>query len=132
MTATMLLQKLEAEADAMFRTEWKARNQRIVQRMAKLPPSKQEQDRNRLAQLKKKTAQIQDELELDRQLKLQEKRYVEARMLQRKANLTVAEKQAEAEKTRQFQISLSRTVSPEYHPDWRQIAAEEFRSKSGR
>jgi hypothetical protein len=129
MSAAMLLQKLEAEADARFGTEWKAKNQAIVQRMAKLPHSNEERKSNQLTQLKLKTAQIQNELELDRQLKLEEKRYVEARMLQRKANLTVAEKEAEAEDIRQGQISFSR-VCREAHPEWRQIAAEEFRLKS--
>ncbi len=70
----MLLQKLEAEAEATFNTEWKARNQEIVRRNAKLPPSKEKQNRNRLLQLKRKTAPIRDEFELDLQLKLEEKR----------------------------------------------------------
>jgi hypothetical protein len=130
-STVMLLQKLENESDLRFGTEWKARNQEIVRRNARLPPSRQEQDRNRLAQLKLKTAQIHYQLELDRKVKLEEKRYLEARMLQRKANLTVAEKQAEAEVVRQGQISFSR-ICPEAHPDWREMAAKEFRSKSGR
>jgi hypothetical protein len=79
--------------------------------------------------LKLKTAQIQDELELDRKLKLEVKRYVEARMLQRKANLTVAEKKAEAESVRRSQIAFS-TACPEAHPEWRAIAKEEWRLKS--
>lgn len=62
----MLLQNLEHEVELRFMTEFKTENQAIVQRNAKLPPTKQELDRKRLAQLKLKTAQSQDELELDR------------------------------------------------------------------
>ena len=103
----MLLQKLEHEAELRFMTELTAENQAIVQRNAKLPPTKQELNRKRLAQLKLKTAQIQDELEVDRQLKVEEKRFVGARMLQRKANMTVAEKKAEAENIRRGQMAFS-------------------------
>jgi hypothetical protein len=127
----MLLQKLEHEAELRFMTELEAENQAIVQRNAKLPPTREQQNRKRLTQLKLKTAKIQAELELDRQLKLEEKRYVEARMLQRKTNLTVAEKKAEAEDIRHSQIAFS-TTCPEAHPDWRKQVAEEFRSKSVR
>jgi hypothetical protein len=127
----MLLQKLKDEAEVRFMTELEAENQAIVQRNAKLPPTREQQNRKRLTQLKLKTAKIQAELELDRQLKLEEKRYVEARMLQRKTNLTVAEKKAEAEDIRHSQIAFS-TTCPEAHPDWRKQVAEEFRSKSVR
>jgi hypothetical protein len=125
----MLLHKLEREAEGRFITELKAENLAIVQRNAKLPPTKQELDHKRLAQLKLKTAQIEDELKLDRQLKLEEKRYAEARMLQRKASLTVADKKAEAESVRQGQITFS-TACPEAHPDWRKQVAKEWRSKA--
>jgi hypothetical protein len=124
----MLLQKLEHEAELRFMTELEAENQAIVQRNAKLPPTREERNRKRLAPLKLKTAQIHGELELDRKLKLEEKRYVEARKLQRKANLTVAEK-AEAEDIRRSQIAFS-TACPEAHPEWRKQAAEAFRAKS--
>jgi hypothetical protein len=95
MRAAKLLQKLQGEADLAFATNWKAVNREIVRRNTRLPPTKAEQDRARLFKLRRDTAEILNELQLARQLEVENARYLEARSKQRKANMTVAEKKAQ-------------------------------------
>jgi hypothetical protein len=82
MKAAMLLEKLEREADLAFKTEWKTRNQEIVRRNVRpppTPPSKAEHDRAQLLRLKKQTAEIENELKLEQQIEDEFQQYVEAR-----------------------------------------------------
>jgi hypothetical protein len=82
MRVAMLLRKLELEADAMFNTEWKTRNQEIVRRNVRpalTPPSKVDQNRAQLLRLRKKTFEIDNELKLEQQVEDQFQRYVAAR-----------------------------------------------------
>jgi hypothetical protein len=71
MRVAILLRKLELEADAMFKTEWKGRNQEIVRHNARppvTPPSKADQSRSQLLRLRKKTVEIDNELQLEQQV----------------------------------------------------------------
>jgi hypothetical protein len=82
MKTEMLLQKLQAESEARFRTEWKTRNQEIVRRNVRsqaTQPSKTDQRRAQLVRLKRLTAEIQNELRLEQQVENEFQRYVEAR-----------------------------------------------------
>jgi hypothetical protein len=126
--AAKLLEKLQDEADLAFERNWEVRNQEVVRRNTRQPPTKEEQKRARLFRLRKETSEILDAMELDKQVETESRRYVEARLRQRKANLTVAEKKAQAEETRRGQIQFSRVIA-ENHPDWREHASEAFRNK---
>jgi hypothetical protein len=82
MKTEMLLQKLQAESEARFKTEWKTRNQEIVRRNVRsqaTQPSKTDQRRAQLVRLKRLTAEIQNELRLEQQVESEFQRYVEAR-----------------------------------------------------
>ena len=128
MRAAKLLQRLEDEAHLAFSRNWKARNEEIVRLNTRQPPSREEQKRSRLLRLQKETNEILDELELDKQVETESRRYLEAHLRQRKANQTVAEKKAQAEETRRGQILFSRVVA-EKHPRWREDASEAFRNE---
>ena len=75
-----------------------------------------------------RTAEIEMELDLRKQVELEQERNLAARMKLREANRTPAEKKAQAEETRRGQILFSRIV-PENHPDWRAMATAEFLAK---
>jgi hypothetical protein len=119
MRAAKFLRKLETEADLAFEKQREVQRLEFIRLKTKQPPSKAEQSRDRLFRLRKETAEILNGLELARQVETENARYLEARLEQRKANLTPAEKKAQAEEARRFQIYLSQTHSPEHHPDWR-------------
>jgi hypothetical protein len=82
MKAAMLLQKLEREADIAFEKECRTRNLGIVHRNVRpppTPPSKADQSRTQLIRLRKQTAEIENELELERQVEDEFQQYVLAR-----------------------------------------------------
>jgi hypothetical protein len=80
-STVMLLNRLQAEADLRFDTECRAENHAIVQRNVKPPPrlpSKLDQNRAQLLRLQKKTAEIDNELKLERRVEDQFQEYVQA------------------------------------------------------
>jgi hypothetical protein len=118
MKAGKLLQKLEAEADLAFKTEREAQNLEVVRRNTKQPLTKAEQSRKTLERLRSHTAEIEMELSLRDKVEVESKRNLEARMKLRAANLTPAERKAQAEEIRRGQIAFSHVVA-EAHPGWR-------------
>jgi hypothetical protein len=83
------------------------------------PETKAQQCRTKLLQLSAKTAEIEYELDLRKQLEVESKRHAVATMKLKAANRTLSEQKTHDEETRRFQIALSRVTSPEQHPDWR-------------
>lgn len=118
----MLLQKLLAERRNERRLE-------TIRLNTTKPDTKSEQSRKRLLQLRVRTAEIEEELDLRQQVEAEQARFCKAQRALHEKNLTLTERKAQAEETRQFQIRLSRVISPEHHPDWRLHATETFRSR---
>jgi hypothetical protein len=83
------------------------------------PEAKSAQCMRRLRDLRSKTNAIEWELDLRHRVELESQRHLRDTMALREANMTAAQKQAQAEDTRRGQILLSRIV-PENHPDWRE------------
>jgi hypothetical protein len=82
MKAAMLLEKLQNEVDLAFETEWEAQNQEVIRRNVRpppKPPSKADQSRAQLLRLRKQTSEIQNELDLERQVEDEFQQYVLAR-----------------------------------------------------
>jgi hypothetical protein len=132
MTAQHLHAKLMLEA---AQNEERSRYQErleLEERKSRQPESKSDQCRRQVRDLREKTNAIEYELDLRHRVELESQRHLKATIALREANMTTAEKQARAEETRRFQIGLSRITSPEQHPDWRELAKEEFLAKGKR
>ncbi len=81
-----------------------------------------------MRQLRARTAEIEEELELRTQVEHERERCRKAERALRAANLTMAERKAHDAEIRRGQILFANVV-PENHPDWRAMATAEFLSK---
>jgi hypothetical protein len=82
-----------------------------------------------LCNLRKRTNDIRFQLELDKQLKLEEEKLLRASMELREANMTSAARKARDEEVHRGQLLLSPVVCREWSPDWRADATAEFRNR---
>ena len=82
-----------------------------------------------LCNLRKRTNDIRFQLELDKQLKLEEEKLLRASMELREANMTSAARKARDEEVHRGQLLLSPVVCRELSPDWRADATAEFRNR---
>jgi hypothetical protein len=124
----MLLERLDEQA------AFKADQDRALaarRRRIKAPPTKLQQKTEKLMEMRRQAAAAEHELKLSRELEAESKRLQEARLELYRANRTKREQQMLETDTRRMAIAFS-TVCPEAHPDWRQHAAEAFRSRSGK
>ena len=103
-----------------------------IQFNTRYPETKSEQCRTKLLHLRAKTAEIEYELDLRKQVEAESKRHAVATMKLQAANRSMIEQKAHEAETRRFQIALSRISSPEQHPDWREHAKAEFLAKGRR
>lgn len=118
MKAERLLQKLQLQAAVASERERQERRYEAAHPTVK-PEVQEDQKISRICNLRKRTNDIRFQLELDKQLKLEEEKLLKASVELREANMTSAERKARAEEVRRGQILFSRLV-PENHPDWRQ------------
>jgi hypothetical protein len=116
-------------AKLQFEVAEKDRRLEAIRRQTHQPPTKTKQSRNQLYQLRARTAEIEEDLKLRAEVEREQERFCKAKRALRIANLTASERKAQAEETRQFQIRLSRVISPEHHPNWRAHAQAEFLAK---
>jgi hypothetical protein len=79
--------------------------------------------------LRIKTADVYDQIYEMKLLELTKGQNTRANTALMEANRTPAERKAQAEEVRQFQIRLSRVTSAEQHPDWASHASETFRTR---
>ena len=98
--------QLQREADIRFQREVDNERQEVIRQNIS-PESKPDQCRRKLRDLQAKTNAIEYELDLRHRVELESRRHLKATMALREANMTAAEKQARAEETRRFQITLS-------------------------
>jgi hypothetical protein len=115
--AIMLLSRIEAD-------DRQSRNKQRVAAIIKSQDNSQE-DRKRINTIRSKTASIHSKLALKREWEAESAKYLAASMELRTAQLTNADKKAQAEETRRGQILYSR-LAPELHPEWREHAQAEF------
>jgi hypothetical protein len=123
---TMLLERLEEQA------QFKADQDRALaarQRRIPPPPTKLQQKTEKLMLTRRKAADAERELKLNRQLEMESKRLQKAKGELYRANMTDKERKQLKTDTDRMAIAFS-TVCPEAHPAWRNQVAEEFRSKS--
>jgi hypothetical protein len=122
----MLLQRLEEQAEMKADQDrpLAARRLRI-----KAPPTKLQQKSEKLMLMRRKSAEAERELKLNRQLEMESERLQKAKGALYRANMTDKERKQLKTDTDRMAIAFS-TVCPEVHPDWRNQVAEEFRSKS--
>jgi hypothetical protein len=118
MTAERLYEKVMAEADRHFAKQWKKERQELVLLRTVRPPTKSEQDRKKLSQLRIETATIERELDLRKEVEVESQRNREARLKLLEANRTPEEKRAYDAEIRRGQLLYSRVVE-ENSPDWR-------------
>jgi hypothetical protein len=128
MKAEQLHAKIMLEAEHDWKKQWKKERQELVQRRAVRPPTKSEQDRKKLSQLRIETATIERELDLRKEVEVESKRNREARMKLYEADLTAEEKRERDEDIHRMQVYAS-LFCKEASPDWREQATAEFRSK---
>ena len=95
-----------------------------IQFNTRYPETKSEQCRTKLLHLRAKTAEIEYELDLRKQVEAESKRHAVATMKLQAANRSMIEQKAHE--------ALSRISSPEQHPDWRERAKAEFLAKGRR
>jgi hypothetical protein len=124
-----LLSRLEFEADQKAERQWKLDRLDLVRRRAEKPPTMTEASRKKVIDLRAKNETIYEELYQRRLLALAQEEHIKANMALIEANRTPAERKAQAEEVRQFQIRLSRVTSAEQHPDWASRASETFRTR---
>jgi hypothetical protein len=124
-------EKLVAKLELQEEREWEKRCEQKKQEA--LHPkitdeAKNEQKISMLCQLRKRTADIHYQLELDRQLTLEKDRLLQASMKLREANLTSLEGKARSEEIRRGQILFSKVI-PGLSPNWREEATLAFKNK---
>jgi len=78
--------------------------------------------------LRKSTAEVRFQLELDHQLETESKKNLEATMKLRESRLTPAERKARAEETSRGRKLYSRII-PELAENWREEATAAFKNK---
>jgi hypothetical protein len=123
-----LLYQLKAEAYAKADLQWKHDRMDLVKRKAKKPPTVTQSCRQQVSKLRAKSENIYEEIYQRKLLQIAQEQLTRANVALLEANRTPAERAARDNEIREFQVSYSRLV-PEAHPDWRQHATEEFRSK---
>src|ERR1700719_1829041 len=107
MRAENLVRKLQLQAEAVSERAWRQSLYESEHPTASCEAVEKQQKLDRLANLRKKTKEIQFQLELDRQLKIESQRNVEATMKLRESRLTPAERKEREEETRRGQILFS-------------------------
>jgi|ERR1700688_1789262 hypothetical protein len=127
MRTESLLRKLQLQEQAAAELAWRKRKYE-ASHPAVTAEVVEEQKLDRLVNLRKKTAEIQFQLELDRQLETESKKNLEATMKLRESRLTPAERKAREAETLRGQILFSKLI-PELSPTWRQQASESFRNR---
>jgi hypothetical protein len=130
MRMIQILKKLEADADRAADRERKEMRLEAA-RLKNTPQAKARQSRRELSRLRFHTAEIRDELELKRQLKMEMQKYVAASLELQEANRSAEEREMRDADTRRLQILFSKIV-PEAHPDWRAHATAAFQAKGKR
>lgn len=123
-----LIRKMEADADRAEDGE-REKMKMEAARLRCTPQAKAEQSRRELNRLRTHTAEIRQELELKRLMKMEMKKYVAASLELQEANRSAEEREIRAAETRRRQILFSKVVSPEIHPDWRALASAAFRDR---
>jgi hypothetical protein len=113
-----LLYRLKAEAYAKADRKWKEVRVDFVRRKMEKPPTVTEACRESARTLKRKTDEIWNEIRERRMLELAKDQHTRANVALLEANRTPAERKAQAEDVRDFQVRYSRLV-PEASPDWR-------------
>jgi len=124
MTAQKLWEEVMTEDEER---QWRKERQEIIRLNTQQPETRAEQSRKKLRQLRARTAEIEDELELRAQVAHEQERFCKAERALREKNRTLAERKAQEEEIRRGQILFSR-VCPENHPDWRAQATAEFQN----
>ncbi len=120
---------IKLQLDALAASEREARQKRYESAHPTVSDEVVKQQKvDRLVNLRKKTKEVESQLELDRQLETESKKNLEATMKLRESRLTAQERRLKAAEIRRGQILYSRVI-PELHPDWRQQAQEEFLAK---
>ena len=89
---------------------------------------KEEFNVRQLRLLRKRTTDINRQLELDRQLKLEKEKLLQASLKLREINMTAAERKARDEEIQRGRLLFSRII-PELSPNWREEATRAFRNK---
>jgi hypothetical protein len=88
----------------------------------------EDQKIRQISNLRKNTAEVRFQLELDRQLETESKKHLEATIRLRESRLTPAERKARAEEARRGRKLYSRII-PEVSEDWRDDATAAFKNK---
>lgn len=125
--AERLVAKLQLEQEVEWQRKELKRKQRAANPTVTLD-MKADQAISMIRLLREKKDDIYAELGMRHSLQLEHASYMRAVMELREANLTTEERQARDEDIRKGQILYSK-VCPELHPDWRQLAQEEFNKK---
>ena len=116
-----LLKRLEAEA---VEKEWEDRRQVMQSK----PLSKTEANISTAAQLRRKTLDMQRELESNRQLAAETKRHQEAALALYRSNSTPAGKKRDDEDMQRIAVHYS-SLCAEASPTWREEASIAFRNR---
>jgi hypothetical protein len=127
MKMVALIEKMAT--DAFLASRRKIEEDRIFAvQLKRTPEAKAFEQRKHLRQLRARTAAIQNELKLKRDLEAETKRLVKAAMELQEATMTTDQRQERGAQVERMQILFSR-VCPEASPLWREDADLAFRSR---